>query len=248
MIRVGIVGATGKLGRDIAGLLTQREDMAVGAVIGRSGSPWIGQDLGMVTGSGETGLRITGDLLATKDECDVYIDCTHAKALMEDNFPAYALLHKPVIVATTGFGPAELERLTGLSLSMPVAICPNFSMGVYKFLKLVRLAAEEFGQHADIDVSEIHHKFKKDQPSGTAKKIRDTILQTGVESPVHMHSIRAGQVIGEHSVLFTTPENERIELSHKVYSREGFAQGVFTVIQWISQRPPGLYGLEDIFE
>lgn len=248
MLRVGIVGGTGKLGRDIAGLMPSRTDMKAGAIIGRKGNPLIGQDAGVLLGGGETGLRITDDIPASKEECDLYIDCTYAKALMEENLPAYALLNKPLIVATTGFSAEDLERLAGLAKSMPVAICPNFSIGVFKFLKLVRLAALEFGMHADIDITDIHHKMKKDQPSGTAKKIRDTILGTGVDAPVSLHSIRAGHVIGEHSVLFTTPENERIELSHKVYSREGFAQGVFTVIRWISRQQPGLYGLEDIFQ
>ena len=126
-------------------------------------------------------------------------------------------------------------------------MCPNFSIGVYKFLKLIRLAATEFGVDSDIDIIEYHHKFKKDKPSGTAMAIEQSIRDTGVRELIHTHSIRSGNIIGEHSVLFTTKDNERIEISHKIYSREGFSKGVIDTIKWISNKESGLFGIEDIF-
>jgi 4-hydroxy-tetrahydrodipicolinate reductase len=247
MIKVGIVGGTGKLGKDILGLLLDHEEMEVGAVITRRNNKYVGGDAGALTDNRTTGITVTDDILAAKDCCDLFIDCTNAQAFMEDNYGAYVLTNKPVIVATTGFNAQDTDKIARLAQSAAVVICPNFSIGVFQFLKLVRLAAREFGIHSDIDIFDYHHKMKKDKPSGTALKIRDAIQDTGLETPIAIHSVRAGHMIGEHSVLFTTEENERIELSHKIYSREGFSRGVITAIKWINQRETGLYGLEDIF-
>lgn len=247
MIRVGIIGGTGKLGRDIIRLLIEHEEITLGAVIARKNNPFVGMEVGSLIDSQFTDIIIYDDLLGTSETCDVYIDCTSADSFME-NYDAYVLGNKPVIIATTGFESKHMERINMLAESIPVVICPNFSIGVYKFLKLIKLAASEFCINTDIEILEYHHKFKKDKPSGTAKAIANTIRESGYEEQINIHSVRAGDIIGEHSVLFTTNDNERIEISHKIYSRDGFSRGVMETIKWIINKDIGLYGMEDIFK
>lgn len=247
MIKVGIIGGTGKLGRDIIAVLSGQEEIAVGAVVTRRGNSYAGQALDTLVPQADGSIIIRDSISEAAEFSDLFIDCTSARTMMDDNFRSYSLANRPLIVATTGFNAEDLERIAELSAAIPVVMCPNFSIGVYRFLKLVRLAAVEFGMNADIDILESHHKYKKDKPSGTALAIQKAIGSTGVEAPVTIHSVRAGNIIGEHSVMFTTGDNERIELSHKVYSRQGFSQGVISTVKWIADKQPGLFGIADIF-
>lgn len=247
MIKVGIVGGTGKLGKDIIKLLSDQTDILIGAVVARKGNPFVGNDLGSLIDGLFPNILIEDNIPDSINKCDIYIDCTSAEAMMS-NYDAYRLANKPVIIATTGFNTEDIERLSTLSSSIPIVICPNFSIGVFKFLKLNKLAATEFGMNSDIDIFEYHHKYKKDKPSGTAIAIAHSIKDTGLEDPINIHSVRSGNIIGEHSVMFTTNDNERIEIAHKIYSRAGFSKGVIETIKWISSKQAGLYGIEDIFE
>lgn len=244
MIRVGIVGGTGKLGSDIIRLLMDHNEITLGAVIARKINPFVGKDVGSIIDKQNTDIRIQDDVLGSREKCDVYIDCTNADSFI-NNYEAYVLSNKPVIIATTGFDSKQMRKIHELAESIPVVICPNFCIGVYKFLKLIRLAAIEYGLNADIDIFEYHHKHKKDKPSGTAMAIASTIRDTGREEHIHLHSVRAGNIIGEHSILFTN-DNERIEISHKIYSREGFSRGVIETIKWMIHQEAGLFGIEDI--
>lgn len=247
MIRVGIVGGTGKLGKDIIRLLIEHTEITLGAVVARKNNPFAGKELGSLIESQITDIIIQDDILGASEKCDLYIDCTNVDSFME-NYDAYVLGNKPVIIATTGFESKDMEKINLLAESIPVVICPNFSIGVYKFLKLIKLAASEFCIDANIDILEYHHKFKKDKPSGTAIEIAKTIRESGFEEQINVHSVRAGNIVGEHSVLFTTDDNERIEISHKIYSRDGFSRGVMETIKWIIDKDVGLYGIEDIFK
>ncbi|WP_040952071.1 4-hydroxy-tetrahydrodipicolinate reductase [Gorillibacterium massiliense] len=247
MTRVGIVGGTGKLGRDIVKMLIDHKEISIGAVVTRKGSSFVGKDLSTLTDNGIAGVVIEDELLGTGDKCDLYMDCTSADSFL-DNYDAYVENKRPVIFATTGFEPVHMDKIQQLAERVPVVVCPNFSIGVYKFLKLIKLAAVEFGVSADIDIIEYHHKFKKDKPSGTALAIADALRDSGFERDITMHSVRAGNIIGEHHVQLTTDDNERIEISHKAYSREGFSKGVLETIHWIMQKEEaGLYGIGDIF-
>lgn len=250
MVRAGIVGGTGKLGKDILAQLLDRKDLAVGAVVARRESPFVGSDAASLVGRLPAGIPVCAGVEEAADRCDIYIDCTNAEAF-RTNVRAYQAAGKPVIVATTGFGTDEQEGLGILSRQVPVVICPNFSLGVYKFLKLVRFAAELFDSDMDVDILEYHHKQKKDIPSGTARRMAELIGEVhgkpGTEGRIAVHSIRAGNLIGEHSVSFINGENERIELSHHIFSRESFAKGVIRTVEWIMDQKAGLYGMEDIF-
>jgi 4-hydroxy-tetrahydrodipicolinate reductase len=262
VIKVGIVGGTGKLGKDILLLLQGQPDMEAVAVVARSGSPFVGRDVAELVGATPTGHLIAADIRETFGQCDVYIDCAGAEAFL-GHASAYLEAERPVILASTGYGTEGEERIRLLAGKVAVVVCPNFSTDVYKFMMLVRYAAQLFGNGADMDILEAHHKGKKDSPSGTALKLREVmeaelrkadeaekITTAGAAAeagPVAIHSIRAGNVVGEHSVMFTLAGNERITLSHVAGSRSTFAEGVLHTVRWIVHREPGLYGPEEVF-
>lgn len=252
MLKVGIVGGTGKLGREVVSALLECKESTVGAVIARKGNPMVGSDIGSLVGRPNVHLTVTDDLMESSGNCDLYIDCTSAEAFTE-NYDAYFAVNKPIIVATTGFDESTQENIRRLSGYVPIVLCPNFSIGVYRFLKLVRYAVREFGSSMDIEIMDYHHKQKKDKPSGTAFQIAQAIRKVQgecpdcPEEPIAIHSIRAGNLVGEHRVLFVNSENERFELSHQLASRDSFAQGVVTAIRWIHGKEKGLHGMDDIF-
>jgi 4-hydroxy-tetrahydrodipicolinate reductase len=232
MLRVGIVGGAGKLGRNIIDLLLESTEIAVGAVIVSKNSQYAGCDIGLLAGRQPMGIVVADDIYKSADSCDVFVDSTSADAL-QSNLTAYLALKKPVIIATTGFGEEIQERICELSKQVPVVYSPNFSIGVYKFIKLVKYAAQELDADYDIEVIEAHHNTKKDKPSGTARKIAKSITNTRPEDDVPIHSIRAGSIVGEHTVIFANSEGEQIELSHRLTSRKNCAKGIVTTINWI---------------
>lgn len=248
MLRVGIVGGTGKLGKDIIDLLLESKEIAVGAVVTRKDNQYVGCDIGSLVGRQLAKIAVTDDILKSTDGCDVLIDCTSAEAL-ENNFNAYLVIKKPIIIATTGFGEETQAKVREMSMYVPVVYCPNFSIGVYKFIKLLKYAALELGADTDIEIIESHHNTKKDKPSGTAKKIAEAITgQLKRDSDIPIHSIRAGSIVGEHTVIFANSEGEQIEMTHRLTSRSSCAKGIVMAVNWIIDKENGLYGIEDIFQ
>jgi 4-hydroxy-tetrahydrodipicolinate reductase len=248
MTRVGIAGITGRLGKQVLELLLDQPDMRVTAGIARPGNMHLGTDIAALVGRSKLIIPITDTLHNTA--CDVYVDCTHLEGLRH-NLPQYAILRRPLIIATTGIDDETKASIEGLSRECPVVLCPNFSLGVYKFLKIVGEAARQL-RHAetDIEILEAHNRLKKDCPSGTANAIVQQISaqQPDVASRVAVHSIRAGDIVAEHTVLFIMrDDSERIELSHRIGSRRTYAKGIVHSINWIAGRANGLYGIADIF-
>lgn len=252
MIRAGIVGGTGKLGKDILSLLWERGEVQIGAVVVRPGHPLIGSDACSLIDGRVTNAFVTDDLLQAAQHCDVLIDCANAEAF-GGHYDAYFSANKPIVVATTGFSAEDMEKMKRLANFMPIVLCPNFSIGVYKFIKLVEYAARLLDSDMDVDIFDYHHKWKKDKPSGTAQKLAETIEaafvgSAGREGDIPIHSVRAGSIVGEHRVLFVNEDNERIELSHQIFSRKSFAKGVVQTVKWIKNQEKGLFGIEDIFQ
>ncbi|MEY2548734.1 MAG: 4-hydroxy-tetrahydrodipicolinate reductase, partial [Verrucomicrobiota bacterium] len=159
---------------------------------------------------------------------------------------------------------AEREALEKLAGSVPVVLSPNFSVGVNALFWLTRNAAQMLGDDFDLEISEMHHRLKKDAPSGTAKKLaeilcevrkldytkdvrhgREGLIGERPTKEIAVHSIRGGDVVGDHTVIFAGA-GERLELSHKAASRETFALGALRAARWIVGKPPGLYSMEDV--
>jgi 4-hydroxy-tetrahydrodipicolinate reductase len=205
-----------------------------------------------------------GDAIANAlGECDVVIDFSHAN-VTEAVCAACLGAGKPLVIGTTGHSPAQREVITRATQTIPVILAANFSVGVNTLFWLTRKTAELLGENFDLEIIETHHRLKKDAPSGTAKRLAEVLCEVrgldynkdvvhgregqAGERPrkqIGLHSIRAGEVIGEHTVIFASA-GERLELTHKASSRETFAVGALRAARWLRKRSPGLYSMEDV--
>jgi 4-hydroxy-tetrahydrodipicolinate reductase len=171
---------------------------------------------------------------------------------------------KAVVIGTTGHSNEDRSRITGFSARIPMVLSSNFSTGVNTLFWLTRKAAEILGPGFDLEVVEMHHRLKRDAPSGTAKTLAEILAAVRHEqldkvvrhgragivgersnTEIGMHSVRGGDVVGDHTVIFAGP-GERVELTHKASSRETFANGALRAARWVAGRPPGLYDMQDV--
>lgn len=177
-----------------------------------------------------------------------------------------ASLGRPLVTGTTGHSDADKARIRACGTRIPIVWSSNFSTGVNALFWLTRKAAEILGPGFDVEIIEMHHRLKKDAPSGTAATLAEVLgavrqvqlaeaLRYGrhgitgerTASEIGMHSLRGGDVVGDHTVVFATP-GERVELTHKASSRETFAQGALRASQWVLGRAPGLYSMQDVLQ
>jgi len=182
--------------------------------------------------------------LAMKD-CDVAIDFSHADATTE--ICCAALRHgKSFVIGTTGHSQEQRRTIEEAARSLPIVLASNFSVGVNVLFWLTRQAAERFGSDFSAEIVEAHHKMKKDAPSGTAKTLAEVLKAARkIENEIPIQSIREGEVVGEHTVIFSG-HGERLELTHRAASREIFARGALGAAKWIMGQPPGLYSMQDV--
>ncbi len=171
---------------------------------------------------------------------------------------------KPMVIGTTGHTPDEKSAITALRSRIPIVWASNYSTGVNTLFWLARRAAEILGPDFDLEIVEMHHRMKKDAPSGTAATLAEIlaevrqqkaseVLRHGREgivgerssAEIGMHSLRGGDVVGDHTVMFAA-EGERLELTHRASSRETFANGALRAAQWVVKQPPGLYNMQDV--
>jgi 4-hydroxy-tetrahydrodipicolinate reductase len=221
-VRALLIGAAGRMGKTISDLANGDSEIDV-----------VGQcDL--------------GDPIepATKN-CDVAIDFSNADAITEVS--AAVLQHrKPLVIGTTGHSQEQRRLIEETAQSLPVVFASNFSIGVNVLFWLTRKAAEQLGGDFDAEIIETHHKMKKDAPSGTAKTLAEVLKATKkTQTEISIQSIREGDVVGEHTVIFRGP-SERLELTHRAASREIFARGALRAAKWIINQPPGLYSMQDV--
>ncbi|HTX65174.1 MAG TPA: 4-hydroxy-tetrahydrodipicolinate reductase [Opitutaceae bacterium] len=194
--------------------------------------------------------------------CDVIVDFSAPAAT--GPLLQLAVAHKkPVVIGTTGHTPAEKKRLLALAAKVPCVWTGNFSVGVNVLFHLTRQAARILQAGYDAEVVEMHHRMKKDAPSGTAERLAEIILQerrltaaalrhgrqgiTGERSrdEIGLHSLRGGDVVGDHTVIFAGP-GERLELTHRASTREILARGALRAAEWVVTRPPGVYSMQDV--
>jgi 4-hydroxy-tetrahydrodipicolinate reductase len=179
------------------------------------------------------------------NNCDVAIDFSHPDAITE--ICRSALHHgKCLVIGTTGHLPEQRRKIEEAAHSLPIVFASNFSVGVNVLFWLTRKATELLGRDFNPEVIETHHKMKKDAPSGTAKALAEILKAVPeMRNEIPIQSIREGDVVGEHLVIFSGP-GERIELRHRAASREIFARGALRAAQWIIGKPPGLYSMQDV--
>jgi 4-hydroxy-tetrahydrodipicolinate reductase len=220
-IRVGLIGAAGRMGKTISALADSDPNIDITARC----------DL--------------GDLIEpTMKNCDVAIDFSQADATAE--ICRVAVKHsKPFVIGTTGHSQDQRRMIEETARFVPIVFASNFSVGVNVLFWLARKAAEQLGSDFDAEIIETHHKMKKDAPSGTAKTLADVLKARKMQSEIPIRSIREGNVVGEHTVIFSGP-GERLELTHRAASREIFARGALRAAKWIIGKPAGLYSMQDV--
>lgn len=204
-----------------------------------------------------------GDLRSVIGDGDVVIDFSSHEATPE--FAAICAKHKKaMVIGTTGHSEAEKSAIKKLKSKTPIVMASNFSTGVNTLFWLSRKAAEILGPGFDIEIVEMHHRLKKDAPSGTAATLaeilagvrnqqlnrvlrhgRQGIVGERAAEEIGVHALRGGDVVGDHTVIFVT-NGERVELTHKASSRETFANGALRAAQWVLKQKPGLYNMQDV--
>jgi 4-hydroxy-tetrahydrodipicolinate reductase len=263
MIKVMMVGAAGKMGQRIINFLTEDGSTTLSAAIENPNSPLIGQDAGLIAGCGELGVKISSDILKGAEVSDVIIDFTGAEPTYH-NLNFYMKAQKPILIGSTGFTGQQVKEIDKLSEVAPFILASNTSLGVNLTLKVLEMVSKTVGDLYDIEIIEAHHRMKKDAPSGTAMKMAETILNTlgrdmekdlvyarkGIigerkDKEIGIQTIRAGDIVGEHTVMFCG-NGERIEITHKAHTRDTFARGAVTAAKWLYGKPKGKYSMFDV--
>ena len=262
-MKIGIVGAAGRMGRMLIAEVLGVEGCQLAGGTEPPGSGVLGQDLGLLIGAAEQGLSIGDDTGALFKASDAVVDFTHPDATA-----AHAALSGEtgvaLIVGTTGLEAQHMEALGRAAAKAAVVQAANMSIGVNLLLGLTEQVASALGDDYDIEIAEMHHRHKVDAPSGTALALgaaaakgrgvnledvsdrgRDGEAGPRIAGDIGFSVIRGGDVAGDHTVIFAGP-GERVELTHKAGSREIFARGAIRAALWTEGRAPGLYSMRDV--
>lgn len=236
MIKLGIAGVCGKMGRRIFELASQNKDFEVTLALERKGIPQIGRELGKLKiSSSPDGLFLV----------DVFVDFTTPEGT-ETNLDYVARYKKAAVIGTTGLSDTQLKKIQEVSQVVPVVFSPNMSVGVNVLFTLLPEIAKRLGSEYNIEIVEAHHKAKKDAPSGTAKKMGE-ILANQLKREIPIHAIRLGDIVGDHTIIFCG-NSERIEIKHQAHSRDLFALGALKAAKWVFNKPAGLYSMQDVLK
>lgn len=263
MIKVAVAGVAGRMGKTLAEALVMTEGVELAAASVLPDSSLVGCDAGEVSGVGRNGVVCTGDLAQVVDDFDVLIDFTSPESTMA-NLELCGEHGKAIVIGTTGLTSGQLAQVKAAAERAPVFFTPNMSVGINVLLDLLAQAARILGDDYDVEIIEAHHRFKKDAPSGTALRLGEAVAEalgrdlktcavygregiTGERDTktIGFETIRAGDVVGDHTVLFAT-QGERIEFTHKASSRMTFAKGAVRAAIWMQGRKNGLYDMQDV--
>lgn len=263
MMRVAISGASGRMGMTLIQAITQSPAVTLTGAIDRAGSPVMGKDLGELAGAEANRIKITDNLTTISNAFDVLIDFTRPDVSMEYvEFCRQA--RKKLVIGTTGFSDAQKAIIAEAAQDIAIMMAPNMSVGVNLSLKLLEMAAKVMGDYTDIEIIEAHHRHKVDAPSGTALRMGEVVAKalgrdlkdcavygregiTGERDrkTIGFSTIRAGDIVGEHTVMFAD-EGERIEITHKASSRMTFANGAVRAAVWLKDKDNGLFDMQDV--
>jgi 4-hydroxy-tetrahydrodipicolinate reductase len=261
MVKVIITGVAGKMGGTILHLCAADKELRIIGAVEQKGHPWIGRVLEETAGPDAVRLTVTDDLPGVTKDADVIIDFTEPRSSLE-HFRVATENGKAIVIGTTGFPEAMLAEIRQ-SQAAKVVVSPNMSVGVNLMFDLVGRVSSILREGYDVEILEMHHRWKKDAPSGTAMKIKDiveaTLPERGWEevygrkgitgerkgNEIAVLSLRGGDVVGEHTVIFAA-EGERLEITHRAYSRDNFARGALLAAKWIVSQEPGVYSMKEV--
>ena len=263
MLRIAITGAAGRMGKTLIEACQQTENCGLSAAIERPGISLIGADAGELAGVGTLNVKLVDDIASVVEDFDTLIDFTSIESTLH-NLQICKKNKKHIIIGTTGFSDEQKLLIQQVAEETAVVFAPNMSVGVNLCLKLLEMAASVLNEDYDIEIIEAHHRHKVDAPSGTALRMGEVIADTlgrdlkecavygreghtGARDPksIGFETIRAGDVVGDHTVMFAT-EGERVESTHKASSRMTFAKGAMRAAQWLQNKDNGLYDMQDV--
>ncbi len=263
MNRIGVTGASGRMGASLIKALAQSTAVSLTAAVDRAGSPVIGKDCGELIGAEASSIKIVDNLADVIHQFDILIDFTRPEASM-----GYVELcrqaGKKLVIGTTGFSEDQKTKIAEAAKETAIVMAPNMSVGVNLSLKLLEMTAKVMGDYTDIEIIEAHHRHKVDAPSGTSLRMGEVIAKTlqrdlkdcavygreGItgereRKTIGFSTIRAGDIVGEHTVMFAD-EGERVEITHKASSRMTFANGAVRAAHWLINKDKGLYDMQDV--
>ena len=256
MIRAVVAGAGGRMGSRVLAALREEKDFAVTGAFERAGSEHVGRDA--------DGIAIVAGIDdALGKGADVVIDFTAPSASLQ-HASVCAARGVALVIGTTGFAAEQKNDLRTAARRIPLVLAPNMSVGVNVLFRLVAEAARALGPAYEVEIVEMHHRMKRDAPSGTAARLAEIAAEAlglGAEQSfvyarhgdtgprkkgsIGLQSLRGGDVVGEHTVHFLA-DGERLELTHEATSRDNFARGAIRAARWIAGRKPGFYDMQDV--
>ncbi|MCG8393679.1 MAG: 4-hydroxy-tetrahydrodipicolinate reductase [Pseudomonadales bacterium] len=262
-MKVGIIGAAGRMGRILIEATLANPDTSLAAAVDVPGSSLIGTDAGELVGQGNAGVVLADDLAAVVNDADVFIDFTVPEATVK-NIQVCRAAGTRLVIGTTGLNDEQIAGLRAASEDIAICYAPNYSIGVNLCFKLLETAAAVLQDEVDIEVIEAHHRHKIDAPSGTALRMGEVVAQTlgrdlrecavyGREGrtgerdrqTIGFETIRAGDIVGDHTVLFAA-DGERVEITHKASSRMAFGRGAVRAAAWLGSQDKGLFDMQDV--
>ncbi len=251
------------MGQMLFGAIGRFEELKLTVALERAGHDRLGDDIGEICGDGPFGVQLTADIDAAADDFDVLIDFTIADATAQ-NIDACKRHGKKMVIGTTGLSDQQKADLATAAHHIPVVFAPNYAIGVNVTFKLAEITASILGDDVDIEIIEAHHRHKVDAPSGTALGLGEAVASalgrklgevsaygrggvTGerMRDQIGFHSLRAGEIVGDHTVLFAA-EGERLELTHRAQTRLNFAEGALRAAVWVSNREAGQFDMQDV--
>jgi len=260
MIRAAVAGACGRMGNTIIQAIGSTDGIELSGALEYTGHPRLGQDIEIPEAPS---VKITSGVESVTRKTDVLIDFTNPDASL-GNLEACAELGICAVIGTTGLGEEQKEALHMFALRTPTVFAPNMSIGVNLLFRLAATAAAALGDDYDAEIVEVHHRMKKDAPSGTALSLAEAVANAlnrnlaekavyarhgmiGERSAdeIGIQTLRAGDIVGEHTLILAGP-GERVELTHRAHSRDNFAKGAVRAAMWIMDKEPGLYSMAEV--
>jgi len=262
MLKIIVIGAAGRMGRHLVSCITKANDMTLSGAIEYSESPFLNQDAGTVAGISPVEIKITSNLTEIIDNADAIIDFSTGNVI--ENAELAAEKNVAAVIGTTALSDEKIQKLKNMTENgAKIVLAPNMSVGVNLLFHLTQKVAQLLNDY-DIEIVEMHHRRKKDAPSGTAVRLgecaatgrnlsysdnvvhgRSGIVGERTDNEIGMHAVRGGDVVGDHTVIFAT-DGERVELTHKASNRNTFAMGALKAVRFLMNSNSGFYDMQDV--
>lgn len=262
VLNVAIAGATGRMGRTLIEIVLRSKEMRLAAALEQPGNPGIGRDCAEFAGEA-SGVAIADDIEKALAKADVLVDFTRPAGTLQ-HVAACAKLGRKLVIGTTGFDDAGLAQIRDAAGRIAIAMAPNFSVGVNVTFKVLEVAAKALKDEYEVEIVELHHRHKVDAPSGTALRMGEVVAKAldrdlketaiygreGVtgerkRETIGFSALRGGDAVGDHTVMFIG-QGERVEITHRAWSRATYAQGALQAARFIADKKSGLYDMQDV--